>query len=626
VLAVASTVAFFALAAAASAATYFVEQGGSGAAPCAEADPCGSISDALDAHRVSPEPDDVIDVGQGLFPENVDATDPADDGLEIRGSLDPGGNPATVVSGEGGDGAPGCFAPCIVALGAPPDTQVAMANVFVVQESTDLDSNLTPIFLEGGSDLTTVDVQVRDENTFAMVELCDDPGSVFDDVILDAVDSAAAGISGCAGVTVLDSSVFTNDAPALDIGASPTSASEVTRSLMSVANNSPLPVLALTSGLTLDSSLLTGGLAGVDYQGTEGAEIIVNNSTLDVRDPGVNDTDDDARSLFIGRQDTEPIAVAVDSSLLVEQLEVDFGSTPTSLTCEYTNITDLSTPLDPDFTNDCPTIGDPGSTNTAVNVGDLFANPFAGDWSLQDESPAIDAGQPGPIPAGLSDTDIDGAPRRQPGTAATCPDGVRDQGAYEAPATACSRTLTVSTVGTGAGTVTGPGIDCGAGHTDCSEAVPSDTEVELTATPAQGSSFAGFSGGGCSASPCTVTLDANKSVQARFTAIPPIGDRTISLMTNKRRVKRGGEVTLSGQISSSNAACVANQTVELQRKRRGGGFRGRVKLPTGAQGRFSHTFRISKPPRKFRVSVAASPDCAAAESAAVEIRKRKRKR
>ena len=60
------------------------------------------------------------------------------------------------------------------------------------------------------------------------------------------------------------------------------------------------------------------------------------------------------------------------------------------------------------------------------------------------------------------------------------------------------RTLTVTTSGTGTGTVTGTGIDCGgAGHADCTETVADGTQIALTATATGGSSFAGFTGGGC---------------------------------------------------------------------------------------------------------------------------------
>src|SRR5439155_1143875 len=77
-------------------------------------------------------------------------------------------------------------------------------------------------------------------------------------------------------------------------------------------------------------------------------------------------------------------------------------------------------------------------------------------------------------------------------------------------------TLTVIPEGTGRGTVTSnpAGINCGA---TCSAAFDSGTQVTLTATPATGSTFQGWTGGGCaSANPCTLTLTANTTVFARF--------------------------------------------------------------------------------------------------------------
>jgi len=80
-------------------------------------------------------------------------------------------------------------------------------------------------------------------------------------------------------------------------------------------------------------------------------------------------------------------------------------------------------------------------------------------------------------------------------------------------------TLTVSKAGSGSGTVTSApsGINCG---TDCAESYGSGTTVTLTASPAAGSSFAGWSGGGCSGTGvCEVTLNANTTVTATF-ALP----------------------------------------------------------------------------------------------------------
>src|SRR3990170_3323449 len=82
-------------------------------------------------------------------------------------------------------------------------------------------------------------------------------------------------------------------------------------------------------------------------------------------------------------------------------------------------------------------------------------------------------------------------------------------------------TLTVTKAGTGSGTVTSTpaGISCG---TDCSEPYASGTAVTLTATPAAGSTFSGWSGGGCGGTAsCTVTLTANTSVTATFATSNP---------------------------------------------------------------------------------------------------------
>ena len=75
-------------------------------------------------------------------------------------------------------------------------------------------------------------------------------------------------------------------------------------------------------------------------------------------------------------------------------------------------------------------------------------------------------------------------------------------------------TLAVANGGTGSGAVTGAGIDCG---TDCEETYDQDTLVTLTAAPAQGSRFGGWSGAGCSGTgSCQVTMSAARDVAATF--------------------------------------------------------------------------------------------------------------
>ena len=79
-------------------------------------------------------------------------------------------------------------------------------------------------------------------------------------------------------------------------------------------------------------------------------------------------------------------------------------------------------------------------------------------------------------------------------------------------------TVTVSKAGTGTGTVTSapPAIDCGV---TCSAAFPSPGSVTLSATPSGGSTFNGWTGGGCAGTgTCVVSTDA--TVTATFTAAP----------------------------------------------------------------------------------------------------------
>ncbi|HEX4870774.1 MAG TPA: DUF4394 domain-containing protein, partial [Nevskiaceae bacterium] len=78
-------------------------------------------------------------------------------------------------------------------------------------------------------------------------------------------------------------------------------------------------------------------------------------------------------------------------------------------------------------------------------------------------------------------------------------------------------TLSVEKTGQGSVTSSPAGINCGS---DCTETYRSGTSVTLSAAPADGFFFAGWSGGGCSGTgACVVTLDASKTVSATFTAV-----------------------------------------------------------------------------------------------------------
>ena len=78
--------------------------------------------------------------------------------------------------------------------------------------------------------------------------------------------------------------------------------------------------------------------------------------------------------------------------------------------------------------------------------------------------------------------------------------------------------VTVTRLGAGGGSVTGPGIDCPG---DCSEEYLMGADVTLSAAPATGSTFVGWNG--CQfivATQCTVEADADRGVTAEFFAPP----------------------------------------------------------------------------------------------------------
>ena len=129
-------------------------------------------------------------------------------------------------------------------------------------------------------------------------------------------------------------------------------------------------------------------------------------------------------------------------------------------------------------------------------------------YPLQVGSPAIDAGNPWPV------SDVTFPPcrtRDQRGVAR--PQGVScDIGAYEAE----YFTLTVSTAGSGIGSVTGSGISCG---TDCTESYVENTVATLTASADTRSIFTGW-GGACTGSGgCVVTMTTAQDVAATFASL-----------------------------------------------------------------------------------------------------------
>lgn len=117
--------------------------------------------------------------------------------------------------------------------------------------------------------------------------------------------------------------------------------------------------------------------------------------------------------------------------------------------------------------------------------------------------------------------------------------------------------LSVAKSGTGSGSVSSnpAGIDCGTLCSDTAANFELGTSVTLTASPATGSTFAFWTGGGCSGSQntCTVTVNQARNVQATFT----LNEYTLAV------TKQGGgtgTVTSAPGGINCGATCSANYT------------------------------------------------------------------
>jgi Divergent InlB B-repeat domain len=111
--------------------------------------------------------------------------------------------------------------------------------------------------------------------------------------------------------------------------------------------------------------------------------------------------------------------------------------------------------------------------------------------------------------------------------------------------------LDVGKFGHGAGTVTSSpaGINCGV---DCGEEFEAGKEVTLTATPSAGSTFSGWTGGGCSGTgTCKVTMSASMTVFATF-SLPS------KLLTVVKAGAGSGTVTSGPGGISCGATCAAD--------------------------------------------------------------------
>jgi hypothetical protein len=128
--------------------------------------------------------------------------------------------------------------------------------------------------------------------------------------------------------------------------------------------------------------------------------------------------------------------------------------------------------------------------------------------------------------------------------------------------TATNQTLTVNKAGTGTGTVTSSpaGISCGTGCSTQSASFANGTNVTLSAAPAGGSTFAGWSGACTGTGACTVSMTQARTVTATFNTGGGGGNGGVSVST-----ATGGSPPwyIENRLTLANTATVTAMTITV---------------------------------------------------------------
>lgn len=136
------------------------------------------------------------------------------------------------------------------------------------------------------------------------------------------------------------------------------------------------------------------------------------------------------------------------------------------------------------------------------------------------------------------------------GSDATCTVSMANAQAVSTTFTRTHFTLSIARTGFGSVSIANPAVQCLTAS--CKTSIPINTTVTLTATPATGSRFVGWSGACTGTGSCTVTLSAARSVTAAF-----------ALMSYPMTVSKDG--TGSGTVTSSPSGLSCGSTCTVSR-------------------------------------------------------------